>query len=168
MTTLIVSGDFTGTSLDPSTITIRGSEGDDTVDITGLDSAHRIVFHTNGGNDTFVGDVRPQDVINGPVGSTTTDNGDGSTSISGGHLFDLSQTDLSELLSLVRGEPTELAEDHATGIRDLEGTGNNEANPDFGSADQPFIQRLVAASAVARLKAHNRVSGIQYIRERPA
>ena len=138
--TFVVSGDFTGTDLDPDTITITGSEGDDTVDISGLTSGHRVVFNTNGGNDMIVGDPRPQDVINAPTGAQVSDNGDGTTSITGGQQFALTQSDLSELLNLVRGLPSDLAEDHATGIRDLEGTGNNLANPDFGSADQPFIR----------------------------
>ena len=31
--------------------------------ISSLSSAHRIVFRSNGGNDTIVGTLRPQDVI---------------------------------------------------------------------------------------------------------
>jgi len=63
--TVLVIGDFTTTSLNYSTITIAGAAGNDTVDITGLTSAHRIVFASNGGADTIVGDIRPQDVIGG-------------------------------------------------------------------------------------------------------
>ena len=36
--------------------------------------------------------------------------------------------------------PSDRAEPHATGLRDLEGTGNNLANPNFGSANEPFIR----------------------------
>ncbi len=61
--TVIVVGDFTTTSLDYSTITINGSAGNDTVDITGLTSAHRVVFASNGGADTVIGSPRPQDVF---------------------------------------------------------------------------------------------------------
>ena len=68
-----VVGDFTGTSLNFSTITIDGSAGDDTVDISGLASAHRIVFRSNGGNDTIVGTLRPQDVIELPAGTAPED-----------------------------------------------------------------------------------------------
>lgn len=78
--TIQVIGDFTGTSLNFSTITIDGDAGDDTVDISALSSAHRIVFRSNGGNDTIIGTLRPQDVIELPAGkvaadltSTTTD-----------------------------------------------------------------------------------------------
>lgn len=74
------------TSLRPNTITILGSEGDDTVDISSLTSAHRIVFKTKGGNDIIIGTVRPQDVIELEDGKTIEDyvlsqNEDGSTTI---------------------------------------------------------------------------------------
>ncbi|MBJ6125028.1 peroxidase family protein [Microvirga splendida] len=61
--TIEVIGSFNGTSLNFSTITIDGNSGDDTVDISSLQSAHRIVFKSNGGNDTIVGTLRSQDVI---------------------------------------------------------------------------------------------------------
>ena len=44
--------------------------GDDTIDISALTSAHRIVFRSNGGNDTIIGTLRPQDVIELPDGAT--------------------------------------------------------------------------------------------------
>ena len=67
--TVTVVGDFTApnTSLLYNTITINGSGDNDTVDITGLQSDHRIVFTTNGGADTVLGPVRTQDTINGTV-----------------------------------------------------------------------------------------------------
>ncbi|WP_162245650.1 peroxidase family protein [Brevundimonas sp. Root1279] len=61
--TFIPIGSFVGTSLATSTITIDGSDGNDTVNITDLTSAHRIVFHQNGGTDTVVGTLRPDDVV---------------------------------------------------------------------------------------------------------
>lgn len=70
-----VVGNFNETSLDLNTITIDGGTGDDTVDISSLLSAHRIVFRSNGGNDMIVGALRPQDVILLPEGMTQ----DGST-----------------------------------------------------------------------------------------
>ena len=79
--TFQVIGDFSGTSLRLNTITIDGQAGDDTVDITSLNSAHRIVFRSNGGRDTIIGTLRPQDVIELPNGAvaadytTTTENG---------------------------------------------------------------------------------------------
>ncbi len=63
--TIEVIGNFVGSGLSYSTITIAGSSANDTVDITGLTSDHRIVFDSNGGTDTLVGAVRPQDVFNG-------------------------------------------------------------------------------------------------------
>jgi Ca2+-binding RTX toxin-like protein len=71
--TINIVGDFSGTSLRPNTITIDGNEGDDTVDISSLSSAHRIVFRSNGGNDTIVGTLRPQDVIELPNGGVAAD-----------------------------------------------------------------------------------------------
>ena len=47
--------------------------GDDTIDISALTSAHRIVFKSNGGNDTIIGTLRPQDVIELPAGTTIAD-----------------------------------------------------------------------------------------------
>ena len=71
--TFATHGDFTGTSLLMSTITIEGSGGDDTVDISALTSAHRIVFTSNGGHDTIIGMLRPQDVIELAPGLTIAD-----------------------------------------------------------------------------------------------
>lgn len=80
--TFQVIGDFSATSLRLNTITIDGDAGDDTIDISALTSAHRIVFRSNGGNDTIIGTMRPQDVIELPNGalpedyeSTTDENG---------------------------------------------------------------------------------------------
>lgn len=72
--TIQVFGDFNApfTSLNFSTITIDGNAGDDTVDISGLVSDHRIVFRSNGGNDTLIGTLRPQDVIELPAGTSIT------------------------------------------------------------------------------------------------
>ncbi|EAS51309.1 putative hemolysin-type calcium-binding peroxidase protein [Aurantimonas manganoxydans SI85-9A1] len=71
--TVQIFGDFTTTSLALNTITIDGASGDDTVDITALQSAHRIVFKSNGGNDTIIGTLRPQDVIELAPGATLAD-----------------------------------------------------------------------------------------------
>ncbi|KKC34181.1 hypothetical protein WH91_04460 [Devosia psychrophila] len=87
--TITVSGDFTTTSLNFSTITVNGTAGNDTVNIASLTSAHRIVFHSNGGNDTVVGNLRPQDVIDLAPGSSlasyhSTVDGNGTTTFSNG------------------------------------------------------------------------------------
>ncbi|VVS97178.1 peroxidase family protein [Rhizobium sp. EC-SD404] len=86
--TVQVFGNFDPTSLNFSTITIDGGTGDDTVDISNLTSAHRIVFRSNGGNDTIVGALRPQDVIQLPAGTTIADyavetDDDGATTLTG-------------------------------------------------------------------------------------
>ena len=89
--TVIVIGNFNApnTSLNFNTITIDGNAGDDTIDISALASEHRIVFRSNGGNDTLIGSLRPQDVIELPVGSLPEDygvseNDDGTTTLGGG------------------------------------------------------------------------------------
>ncbi|MBR0551004.1 peroxidase family protein [Stakelama marina] len=61
--TINIVGDFTGTSLAYNTITVTGSGANDTVDISGLTSAHRLKFNSGGGADQVVGDLRPQDVV---------------------------------------------------------------------------------------------------------
>ncbi|KQP33801.1 hypothetical protein ASF49_08010 [Methylobacterium sp. Leaf104] len=66
-------GNFSTTSLNLNTVTIDGTEGNDTVDISGLTSAHRIVFRSSGGTDTIVGTLRPQDVIELAPGTTRAD-----------------------------------------------------------------------------------------------
>ena len=73
--TIQVIGNFNApfTSLNFNTITIDGNAGDDTVDISALASAHRIVFRSNGGNDTIVGTLRAQDVIELPPGKSLAD-----------------------------------------------------------------------------------------------
>ena len=90
--TFEVIGDFSGTSLRLNTITIDGDAGDDTIDISSLGSAHRIVFRSNGGNDTIIGNAaspgrdrtarrarRPRDF------TTTTDASGVSTMTNGTH-----------------------------------------------------------------------------------
>ncbi|WP_160006093.1 peroxidase family protein [Rhizobium sp. 18055] len=67
--TVTTIGDFSPTGLAVNTITVNGDEGDDTVDISGLQSAHRILFRSNGGHDTIVGNLRPQDVVELAPGS---------------------------------------------------------------------------------------------------
>ncbi|MCU4179765.1 peroxidase family protein [Bosea sp. BH3] len=87
--TVTTSGTFNGTSLNFNTITINGGNGDDTVDVSDLQSAHRIVFRSNGGHDTIVGNLRPQDVVELAAGQDLStydlvDNGDGTSTFSNG------------------------------------------------------------------------------------
>ncbi len=87
--TFAVFGDFSGTSLRLNTITIDGDAGDDTIDISALTSAHRIVFRSNGGNDTIIGALQAEDVIELPEGADPStyelaENEDGTKTISNG------------------------------------------------------------------------------------
>jgi Ca2+-binding RTX toxin-like protein len=81
--TIQVVGNFTGTSLNYSTIHINGGDGSDTVDISGLTSDHRIVFHGGGGDDHVIGTLRPQDVVDSQTGPSGGDQG-GSSGSGGG------------------------------------------------------------------------------------
>jgi len=158
--TVTTRGDFNPTSLSFSTITINDGGGSDTLDITGMESAHRVVLRSNGGNDTIVGALRPQDVIELAEGKAFRDyvktyNPDGSIRLaSGAHTvtyfgtpslaaegvvlppsnsaFDLpmDEEDFSDLLQMVRDGQ----------IRDASGLGNNVANPYLANASQPFIR----------------------------
>ncbi len=69
--TVNVIGNFVGTGLAYNTITIDGSGGGSTVNISGLTSDHRIVFDT-GGSGNVIGTLRPQDVINGSLGGSAS------------------------------------------------------------------------------------------------
>ncbi|MBR1237667.1 peroxidase family protein [Bradyrhizobium sp. AUGA SZCCT0182] len=87
--TFNVIGDFTSTSLRLNTITIDGDDGDDMIDISALTSAHRIVFKSNGGNDTIIGALQAEDVIELPEGTDLTsyhlvENQNGTRTISNG------------------------------------------------------------------------------------
>ena len=68
-----IVGDFSQTSLRLNTITIDGEAGNDTIDISALSSAHRIVFKSNGGHDTIIGTLRDQDQIELADGTTMDD-----------------------------------------------------------------------------------------------
>jgi hypothetical protein len=68
-------GDFNQTSLNFNTIRVNGTNASDTVDITGLQSEHRIVFTGNGGADNVVGGLRPQDVFVTNAAVATTNAG---------------------------------------------------------------------------------------------
>jgi Ca2+-binding RTX toxin-like protein len=61
-------------------------------------------------------------------------------------LFPLSSGDLAGLTALVRGERFG---ESVTGTRTLSGAGNNEAQTDYGAADQPFIRLTEARYGAA-------------------
>ena len=71
----------------------------DTLDISGQTSAHRVVFKSNGGDDTIVGTLRPQDVFEqqgtdddddfaGTEGQDILSGLDGNDTLDGGHGID--------------------------------------------------------------------------------
>ncbi len=148
-----VIGNFVSTSLNYSTITIDGSAGNDTVDISALGSAHRIVFRSNGGNDTIIGALRPQDVVEvaadaNPADYTETDNGDGTTTLSNG----------SHSLTFTGAAPTlvEAGTDHGhndeTEDEDEDGEDNGELVTPPASGQAP-VTLIGTASADALLGA---------------
>lgn len=69
--TVTAIGNFNPTSLAFNTITIN-SEGDETIDISGLESEHRIHVRSNGGNINVIGGARPQDTFE-TTGTVTHD-----------------------------------------------------------------------------------------------
>jgi Ca2+-binding RTX toxin-like protein len=73
--TVSIVGNFTGTNLNYSTITVNGGAGADTVDISSLTSDHRIVFHGGGGDDHVTGTLRPQDVVDAQSGQSAPGQG---------------------------------------------------------------------------------------------
>jgi Ca2+-binding RTX toxin-like protein len=133
--TVTIDGNFNPSNLSQNTITINGSTGDDQIDISGLTSSHRIVFKSLGGNDTIIGTLRPQDVIELAPGTTigdysqeseggivTLSNGTNTISFSaagsptfaapgtggvggGSSAFQLTAADIAGLKALVNGQP---------------------------------------------------------------
>jgi len=132
--TITVVGDFTApnTSLLYNTITINGSDANDTVDITGLQSDHRIVFTTNGGADTLLGSARPQDTINGTVNDQRT------TSLAGPEVA------ASVAAATVVAAPVVAA---ATVVADASLAATDVASTAFGANDQ--LTTSLAAPEVA-------------------
>ncbi len=84
-----VIGDFSSTNLRLNTVTVNGGTGNDSVDVSQLTSDHRIVLNSGGGDDSIIGAVRPQDVLNiddvlsGTRWADIIYGGDGNDTISG-------------------------------------------------------------------------------------
>ncbi|MBB3458979.1 Ca2+-binding RTX toxin-like protein [Rhizobium sp. BK313] len=156
-------GDFSGTHLRLNTVTIDGDQGDDTIDISALTSAHRIVFRSNGGNDTVVGTLRPQDVIELPAGTTLdeytiSETGGVKTMTNGTHTI----TFVSEGMPTFQdenGEAEDEDDDHPNdGDSDVEdsddpneGTGGSDDEDDVdengGNAPAPIAARTLVGTA---------------------
>jgi len=122
------SGDFSGTALSYNTITLQGSEQGDMIDITGLSSAHRIYFRSGGGNDTIIGTLRPQDVIELPKGAkatdyTVVDNEDGTSTLSNGK---------GHAVTFTRGDGTPQVSDGDGDAEVPDGSGPDVEEPETG------------------------------------
>ena len=140
--TVTAIGNFIPTSLAFNTITIQGSEDDNTVDISALESAHRIHFLTNGGSDFVVGNIRPQDVIDIPAGAnpddyTATDNGDGTVTFSSPTHSVTMTTDMDQLPELKPAVVSELpVANPATGTADEDEAGDTTPGDQAASINE--------------------------------
>ncbi|HEV7307043.1 peroxidase family protein [Ensifer sp.] len=156
--TIQVIGNFDTTSLNYSTITVEGSAGNDVIDISSLSSAHRIVFRSNGGQDTIVGALRPQDVIEIPTGANPTDyaesdNGDGTRTLSNG---DHSITFGGDAPTLVVGDhddDDDDDDDHGgsddDGNDDSCGSGDGSGSGDGDGTPLPVAARTLVGTAAS-------------------
>lgn len=150
-----ILGDFTPTSLRTNTITVSSDGTGAEVDVTSLESVHRVVLDVG----TIFGQ-RSQDVVlmmspDSMVSEPSTpdsfvpDSESLLTSVGTDVPPDrqasapLTFTDARDLLDLVRGvAPRRLDPENAdaVGVRDLTGAGNNRMNGSFGGANEPFIR----------------------------
>ena len=86
--------------------------------------------------------ARPQDevIADGATGGNGGGgNGGGGDDVVGNGAFQLTPSDVAALKNLVNGREAAKTMMRSASV-DLEGTGNNRAQPQFGSADQPFIR----------------------------
>ena len=80
---LTVIGDFSDTDLAFSTITFEGGGGSDTVDASGLTSAHAVVAQGLGGDDSLLGGAGADSLDGGTQNDTLDGNGGADTLIGG-------------------------------------------------------------------------------------
>ncbi|WP_319774073.1 DUF5801 repeats-in-toxin domain-containing protein [Breoghania sp.] len=177
--TFNVHGSFTGTSLAYSTIRLDGGEGDDTVDISGLSSARRIVFTSNGGHDVIVGDMRGGDLINLAPGTTIddydlVDNGNGTFTLSSPDhsvtfsgngevpMFSDDNGDVGNLPPIAYDDVAATNEDTSVQVNAADGLLGNDVDLDGdtlsiteinGSAYTPGSQVLLASGALLTVNA---------------
>lgn len=126
--TFTVHGDFTDTNLSYNTITLEGSAAGETIDITGLASAHRIYFRSGGGEDRIIGTLRPQDVIVLPKGAkvadyTLVENEDGTSTLTNGK---------GHAVVFTRGEGTPQIDDGDGDMEEPEDNDDEYEVPDTG------------------------------------
>ncbi|MCS5706827.1 hypothetical protein NZK27_11540, partial [Synechococcus sp. FGCU-3] len=92
---------------------------------------------TNDANSSIIGQ-RAQDIVNGPQQEAAP-----APAVDPGVVGALTLSDAEQLLMLVRGQvPPDQGDDAAlaTGVRQLTGVGNNQADPSRASLDTPFIR----------------------------
>ncbi|MFZ9148536.1 MAG: peroxidase family protein [Vulcanococcus sp.] len=142
-----VIGDFNPTSLRTNTITVSSDGAGVDVDVTSLESDHRVVLDAG----TILGQ-RPQDLVQAIADESMTANSmtsdpmnpaEANDNAGGNVLAPLTLRDAQDLLDLVRGiAPNRLDPENAdaVGVRDLAGAENNRANATFGAANEPFIR----------------------------
>jgi T1SS-143 domain-containing protein len=136
--TLTVSGSLAGTGLSTSTIRFGGGDGNDTVDASGLTSAHRIVFTGGAGDDTFK--VGP--------GADQFDAGGGNDKAVYAAGFDAASIDLSAS-TLTYGE------DSYTGVEQLQFSDTTVLVVDKdGSYDGAYASIGAALAAAAGIAGH--------------
>ncbi len=135
-----ITGDFTGTGLATSTITINGGSGNDSVDASGLTSAHAIVFDAGDGADSFHGGAGA-DLVYGGDGADTLAGGAGADSLDGGAGYDIaSYAGAAAEVYIYRTTGTgrnDAAGDTYSGIEAFELTGF--ADLFFGSGDDETV-----------------------------
>ncbi len=86
--TLVLSGDFSGTDLLTTTISFDGGAGADTVDASGLTSAHRVVATGEGGTDSLAGGAGDDLLFGGADDDDLAGNGGNDLIDGGGGLAD--------------------------------------------------------------------------------
>ncbi|WP_436071322.1 peroxidase family protein [Devosia sp. LjRoot3] len=142
--TIQIFGDFSTTSLRLNTITIEGDAGDDTVDISALSSAHRIVFRSNGGHDTIIGTLRPEDVIELPIGADpaeyTSSTTDGVTTLTNGqHSISYVATGEGPQIGGDDDEDDEDEDDHEDDDHEDDDCDDDDDDDDASSAGGPVL-----------------------------
>ena len=111
--TVNIVGDFNPTNLSFNTIRVKNEAGEDTVDVTRLESEHRAVLDLSGTGTGSIAGQRAQDLVTNP----NTE-------------FGLSADDLAGIQGLLTGN-TGSDDDIPTGVRDLSGLQNGVPNDHF-------------------------------------
>ena len=124
--TLTIDGNFDATDLLPQTISVFGGAGADTIDASGLVSAHNVVVSGGAGNDTITGGAG-NDQLLGSIGADVIDGGAGNDAVDVGADLDIDQVKFRQ------GAGSDTVTSFDTGLDQvvLQNTGLN----DFGDLD---------------------------------